>query len=294
MKASVEYRQICLLLAAFVSPVCAVAHEFWIEPLRFIVSTGDPVVANLNVGKFFKGSAQPYIQERFVEFSVTDSSGKRSVSGRPGDLPALDMPVLNPGLQILAYRSRPQSAVYEDFAKFERFARKEGNPWIIEEHKRRGLTRRKVTEAYTRFAKSLVHAGDAPGADATVGFPLELVVEAGPSAIVAGDDVPVRLLWQDEGLPLAQLSVFQKSAGCEATRSSIYTDESGRALIAYNGGGRFLLNAVHVILPTPDTLQDVLADWESLWASTTFELPRLAAPDGATPSCESPPDGQDK
>lgn len=62
----------------------------------------------------------------------------------------------------------------------------------------------------------------------------------------------------------------------------------------YNGGGRFLLNAVHVILPTPDTLKDILADWESLWASTTFELPQLTVSDGDTPACESPTDGQDK
>jgi len=294
MKAPVGYRKIYLLLAAFLFPVYAAAHEFWIEPLRFVVPTGDRVVANLNVGKYFKGNVQPFIQEKFVEFSVTDSSGKRSVSGRPGDLPALDVPVLHPGLQVLAYQSRPQSAVYEDFAKFERFAQKEGNLWIIDEHKRRGLPRRKITEAYTRFAKSLVQAGDTRGADEIVGFPLELLVETNPYTMPAGGDVTVRLLWQGEGLPFAQISVFQKSAGCEATLSAVQTDESGLALVSYNGGGRFLLNAVHVILPTPETLRDIRADWESLWASLTFELPKAMEPGEESTECPPSTDGQVK
>ncbi len=102
MKASDLYRHIRVLIVTSLFPVCAGAHEFWIEPLRFVISTDDHIVANLNVGKFFKGNVQSFIPERFAEFSVTDSSGKRAVSGRLGDLPALDEPVRHPGLQIIA------------------------------------------------------------------------------------------------------------------------------------------------------------------------------------------------
>jgi uncharacterized GH25 family protein len=293
MKASAVYHHL-LLLVTFLFPVGAGAHEFWIEPLRFVISSDDRIAANLNVGKYFKGNVQSFIPARFVEFSVTDSSGKRTVSGRLGDLPALDEPLLHPGLQILSYRSRPQSAVYEDFSKFERFAQKEGNLWIIDEHKNRGLSRRNVTEAYTRFAKSLVQSGDVSGEDSVLGFPLEIVVESNPYADLTGDDIPVVLLWQGKGLSTAQISVFQKSGGCEASLATVLTDERGRAAIPRGSGGRFLLNAVHVTVPTAETLRDINADWESLWASTTFELPVAADPGGKSTECQPLTDVEEK
>lgn len=294
MKTTAGRQRIYLLIALLTHAVSAGAHEFWIEPLRFVVPPDGRIVANLNVGQFFKGNVQAFIPERFVELSVTDSSGKREISGRLGDIPAIDQPVLNPGIQVLAYQSRPQSAVYEDFNKFERFALKEGNGWLVDAHRLRGLSRRKVTEAYTRYAKSLVLAGGADGADAVVGFPLEFVIEFDPYARDLADALPVRLLRDGAGLPSAQIKIFSKLPGCEATRATVVTDDSGRALVPRGTGGRFLLNAVHVIEPTKATLEDIDADWESLWASITFELPVDAVPESDSAACAAEADTRDK
>lgn len=283
-----------LLIAMLTHAVCAGAHEFWIEPLRFAVPPDGRIVANLNVGQFFEGNVQAFIPERFVELSVTDSSGKREISGRLGDIPAIDQPVLNPGLQVLAYRSRPQSAVYEDFSKFERFALKEGNAWLVDAHKRRGLSRRQVKEAYTRYSKSLVLAGGADGADTIVGFPLELVAEFDPYARDPAEYLPIRLLRDGAGLPSAQITIFRKLPGCQAARSTVVTDDGGRALVPRGSGGRFLLNAVHVIEPTKATREAIDADWESLWASITFELPVDALPESEAAACAADVDTRDK
>ncbi len=294
MKVRRAYRHTHLLCLSFLFPAYTSAHEFWIEPTHFEISTTEKLVANLNVGQHFKGNPQSFIPDKFVELSITDSRGNRAVSGRLGELPAVNVPVQRAGLHILTYQSRPQSAVYEDFAKFERFATKEGNAWVLDEHKRRGLSRRNVTEAYTRYAKALVQVGDAAGADRIMGMPLELVLETNPYADSTGEDVAVTLLWQGKGLASAQISVFRKYGGCDATRSTVATDDNGRALVPRSDGGRFLLNAVHVIEPTPRTLEDINAVWESLWASTTFELPATAAGESDTGECPAATDGQDK
>jgi uncharacterized GH25 family protein len=294
MKEYAGYRYLCLVAWACLFPVVSAAHEFWIEPVDFFVPEDGHIVANLKVGQFFKGSPQAFIPERFIEFSVMDSSGKRAVNGRLGDLPALREPARRPGTYVLSYRSRAQSATYETFAKFERFARREGNPWLIEAHKQRGLSRRNVREAYTRYAKSLVRVGDAPGGDVIVGFPLELVLEADPYRGAAGVDIPVALLWRGNGMPRAQISVFRKSQGCDAAREFVLTDENGRARVGVGDGGRFLLNAVHVIEPRPETLRDIDAQWESLWASTTFEVPQSADSVTTRAECPSPEDTLEK
>ena len=47
------------------------------------------------------------------------------------------------------------------------------------------------------------------------------------------------------------------------------TDAAGRALITLDNAGTWLIKGVHII-ELPDTNEQ--ADWESFWASLTFEL----------------------
>lgn len=143
-----------------------------------------------------------------------------------------------------------------------------------------------IKEAYTRYAKSLVQAGDGGGrGDRAVGMPLELVAETNPYARPAGADVAVRLLWRDQGYPNAQITVFRKFVGCEATTTTVRTDAGGRAAIPVESGGRFLLNAVYMMEPSVETRARIRdAAWESLWASLTYELPEQG--DGEAVDCE--------
>ena len=52
------------------------------------------------------------------------------------------------------------------------------------------------------------------------------------------------------------------------TDSTTRTDAAGKAVISLQGGGKFLLNAVHMQEAPPG--RD--AKWESYWASLTFEI----------------------
>lgn len=251
------------------------AHEFWIEPTRFKITDADKIVANIRVGQYFKGNDYTFVPDKFVAFSITDSSGKRAVSGRLGDLPAVNEAPLRPGLQILTYHSTPTTLQYSDFEKFARFARKEGIAWVVDAHKRRGLPANSFTEAYTRYAKSLVQVGDVAGEDQPVGMPFELVAETNPYTAQPADDIWVKLLWRGQALADAQISVFRKPEGCQAGKSLVFTDADGRASIPRGAGGRFLLNAVHMIEPSAETASSNGAVWHSLWASLVFELPEV-------------------
>jgi hypothetical protein len=255
-----------LLLAAWST---AFAHEFWIEPSSFTVPESERIVADLRVGQYFKGNSQVYLPNTFVSFTVTDSAGTRSVDGRIGDLPAGKIPTRRTGLHVLAYHSEPSSTTYSTFSDFEHFARKQDIDWVIEAHRRRELPEKGITEAFTRYAKSLVQVGDGSGHDLALGMPFELVAETNPYSDPTVDAVIVRLLLDSAPRPDTQVTVFRKLPGCEATRSTVQTDAAGRARIPAGSGGRFLVNAVHLQEPP----QDGDTMWESLWASLTFELP---------------------
>lgn len=261
-------------LLLFVS-TCVRAHEFWIEPTRFEVSESERIVADLRVGQYFKGNSQVLAPYKFESLNVIDSRGSRPVNGRLGDLPAVKVAPRTTGLHILAYRSKPTSVVYSSYEEFASFVRKQGLDSLAGEHRRRGLPETDIKEVFSRYAKSLLRVGSATGSDRTLGMPLELVAETNPYAGDETGPVMVRLLRDGQAYADAQISIFRKQRGCEASRTTVRTDARGRAAIPRAGGGRFLVNAVHVAEPSAQTranYQDAL--WESMWASLTYALPQ--------------------
>lgn len=53
------------------------------------------------------------------------------------------------------------------------------------------------------------------------------------------------------------------------------TDETGLAFIPIIGGDIYMINAVHMIIPSDDDIERTGAVWHSLWASMTFEAGAL-------------------
>jgi uncharacterized GH25 family protein len=190
------------------------------------------------------------------------------VNSRIGDNPAISEIVPNSGLHVLSYVSTGSEVTYSDPQKFEHFLNNEGIEWVKAAHEKRGLPTQGFTEAYQRFAKSLVKVGDGTGEDRALGLEFELVVETNPYT-ERDSDLVVSLLWRGKPFPQAQVTVFRRHDG-DVSKTRFTTNAQGRVRIPRPvGSGVYLLNAVHMIEPPPN--DDGLV-WKSLWASTTFEV----------------------
>jgi uncharacterized GH25 family protein len=248
-------------------PVTVGAHEYWIEPAEFRVDAGGDIRADLKVGEDFKGNVNPYIPSFSLGAWVVDSDGLRDASSSMGDIPAFTEAVRAPGLQVLAYYSKPARLTYTEPGKFARFLAGKGLDWALDEHRARGLPETGFVEAFSRCAKAFVQSGASGGEDVFIGLPLELVAGANPYTLpAAASAFPVTLLWQGEPLADAQIAVFRENDGLEVTK--VRTDTDGKASIPLGAGGKFLLNAVHII-PWDKKPDDA---WHSYWASLTFEI----------------------
>ena len=246
------------------------AHEFWIEPFRFEIATGDLLQADLRVGQDMKGDSLHYIPQRFEAFNLTAGNATRAVDSRAGDNPAVGETIPDSGLHVLSYVSVDSELAYSDPVKFERFLNNEGIEWVKAAHEQRGLPAQGFKEAYQRFAKSLVKVGDGTGTDRPLGLEFELVVETNPYTDRHSDLVAL-LLWRGKPLPRAQVTVFRRQDG-DVNKTLFTTDAQGRVRIPRRGApGVYLLNAVHMVEPPPN---DHGVVWKSLWASTTFEVRR--------------------
>ena len=244
----------------------AIGHEFWIEPQQFRAAPGAKVPLRLYVGQYFKGNSLPFLTDTFERFYYADSRGTENIRGVLGDDPAATLTVRAPGRIWIVLRSTYYDLTYDKPGEFDAFLAKEGIDHMVPGAQRGTLP---VKETYSRCAKSLLVAGSAASGsapDRAFGLPLELVAESDPYAGRPAE-FKVMLLYRGAALPGALVTAFHKAA--PDRRLEARTDASGRARLALDREGVWLLNAVH-LLPAS---RKSGAQWETLWASLTFEIP---------------------
>jgi uncharacterized GH25 family protein len=240
------------------------AHDFWMEPSAFAPPAGSVVSVRLLVGEQFTGEPVARMSNRIEQFIVAGPDGSRPVIGRDGGEPAGLFRTDRPGTYVVGYRSRP-SGIQLDGPAFEKYLREEGLEAVSASRAARGQTAEPGREHFSRSAKALVYAApDASGDyDRRLGLTLEFVPERDPR-LLAGQPLPVQLLYEGRPLPDALVVAMSRPAGPPIR---VRTDRQGRVRLPVTEGV-WLLKAVHMVPATGEG-----ADWESIWASLTFAVP---------------------
>jgi uncharacterized GH25 family protein len=258
------------LAAGLIAP--AVAHDFWIEPGSHTPAPGQAVNVRLRVGEHFRGDPLPRpAPQRMQRFVLADTQGGPvgTVPGRTGADPAGQLRLQQPGRHVIGFEGQP-IAIGLPARVFNAYLKEEGLDAVIEARAARGQADAPGREIYSRHAKSLLQVGraadsDGMPADRVLGLTLELVAEAPPAATPPGAAWPVRLLL--DGQPLPGVLVMALRHAEPARRIEQRSDADGRVRLPLDGAGRWLVKAVHM-RPAPAGSG---ADWQSLWASLTFE-----------------------
>jgi uncharacterized GH25 family protein len=252
-------------LAPLLLLICATAraHDFWIEPSTFRPAPGVTFTASLLVGQDFGGDVVPRNAALIEKFVVRDAAGEHAVNGFENQDPAGYVRLDTAGVAVIGYRSRPVPLALTA-AKFEESLRLEGLDSIIALRKARGESQKPDKEIFSRCAKAIIVAGGGAAtgrAKEPLGFRLELVPESG----LGSGPLTVRLLY--EGKPLANALIVALQRDDPALRVQARSDAAGRVTLPLAKGGVWLIKSVHII-PAPAASG---AEWESLWASLTFE-----------------------
>jgi uncharacterized GH25 family protein len=241
------------------------AHDFWIEPSSFRPPVPSQIRVALRVGQDFRGDPVPRDDRKIQRFVLVGAGRETPIPGLPAVDPAGFARIEASGLSIIAYRSDRYPLTLEA-SKFEEFLREEGLERILAIREARGETQKPDREVFSRCAKSLLAAGgDSSGSDRPLGLTLELVAEKNPARLSSGQ-MPVRLVY--EGKPLEGALVVAMNQAEPEKKLKARSGRDGRVSFAL-GKGIWLVKAVHMFAATGQT--DV--DWESLWASLTFEVP---------------------
>ena len=263
-------KNLIIVAAVALGGATVAAHDLWIEPTAFLPQLGSVVGLRLRVGQDLMGDPVPRDPELIKEFVVADGAGRHQVVGRDGADPAGLLRIAAPGLHIVGYQSEP-SRITLTAAKFNQYLTEEGLERIAAERARRNQTNAEAQDSFTRCAKSLLLSGAASATegDRPLGFTLELVAERNPYLMNAGDELPVRLTYEQR--PLEGALVVALNRRNPSAKIAARTDKDGRVRLRLPNGGMWLIKVVHIV-PAQNN------EWASYWASLTFELKDPASP----------------
>jgi uncharacterized GH25 family protein len=262
-------------LVACLLAVPAAAHEYWLSASRYSPAPGAAVEVRAWAGTGFRGEAKPWSPNRVERFLArTRRDLELSRAAQPGDFVWTRFAPSDPGGAVIAYQST-FAEIELGADAFDAYLEQEGLDGPL--RARRAMRERMPgRERYRRCPKLWLAGADAARATRPVGLPLEIVPLAIPGA---GSDLRVRVLWQGRPLAGALIKSWRNPLGPDgatldaATRDSVAsawharTDARGEALVPVAHSGEWLIAAVHMV-PCRELK---VADWESTWASLTFE-----------------------
>ena len=262
-------RILLALLLLAVAGATAESHEYWLSTNTWRCAPGDTVVVRLMVGTGFRGEVKPYTTKRAVRFTF---EGSRSI-----DLSAAAVNGENVWARITPVDGSGAVICYESNGTyielpapdFDKYLVLEGLAGPLAARKRMPAGEPPGRELYRRSCKLWLSGADPRRITRPYGLPLELVPDNDPTSVAR---VAFHVLYEGKPLAGALVRAWRRAPGVAETDSlgpvrSGKTDPTGRVSLDLRGDGRWLISTVHMV-PSPDP---ALADWQSTWASLTFE-----------------------
>jgi len=220
---------------------------------------------------------------------------------RPVVKPVLQRRIDSDGLVLVAME---HAFIYDEHAReqFLEYLEHEGYPLEHREHRHEGqrhdgqrhekhavhehgvedflsqlASRPTQRERYRRFLKTLIQVGQpeqGPLHRRQLGQELEILLLQNPYQLDTGSTLEVKVLFQGEPLSGRQVKAYNRDENGRVAKSSARTGTDGIARFRLDRNGFWLFRLVH--LRPCDSRADAtgceFADWESDWASYSFEL----------------------
>ena len=256
------------LLGLCAMATAASGHEFWLNLSKFNAQPGEVVQIQTMVGDGFPGESRPRDPTKLMKFELLDSAGSIAIMGMDGADPAGIVRAQTAGTYTVGYHSKPTRVVLVG-DKFEQYLKEEGLDNAAAARKEAGKQAEDGRERFSRCAKAILSVGDDRGAgfDKVLGYPIELCADSHPALLKLDEEMSFTVLADSK--PAANVLVKAVNKDDPTRTLSARSDENGKVKFKLDKAGMWRLNAVK-IAPVSEKASD--CDWESHWASLTFEI----------------------
>ncbi|MBL8241900.1 MAG: DUF4198 domain-containing protein [Bryobacterales bacterium] len=261
------------LLSLLAVSVPILAHDLYLMPESFTAHSGAQLRLAFQNGDEFPVASASTQPSRLRNTRLIAKAGSAPMENIVAETARTTATVRLParGHAILTANTIP-NFIELDAAKFRSYLEHENLTETIAWRDAHGESAKPGRERYSKFVKSIIRSGAPDGFyNHTTGLTIEFIPQADPFSLRPGQSLPVVVLFR--GKPAANIAV--ESAWLEQGKAVLATigrtDTLGRITIPLKATGPHRLHAI-VMERCADPQA---ADWESFWASLTFEiLPR--------------------
>jgi len=247
------------------------AHDFYILPDAFDVGPKTKIQIAFHNGDSFPESEGAPVLVRLRDAELRSQGGTVAIQGLrivgKRAIGTVEVPE-HSGNLLLSGHTVPNfiSLAPNEFLDY---LKEEGLTSVIEWRSQHGEAKKPSRERYSKFAKALLVSG-APDDffKQSLGFPIEIVPDANPSTLHAGSELPVRVVFRGKPTAGLQLEAAWSGNGRSETTVVGRTDTEGRISVPLSASGKWRLHS----LVMERCAEPKAADWESFWASFTFEI----------------------
>src|SRR5262245_1849321 len=268
-------RALCAIAALLAGAGGALAHDYWLVPETFTPKKGEEVKVRMFVGDGFEAEKEiEYSSKKTtaLELITAKAKVKEFPDLKDGTKPTVSFKMDAMNTAVLRI-DRGWSSITLKADKCTEYLKEEGLEHIIKARSVAGEADADGKERYRRCLKTILHAGGEPDDTPTkpLGQVLEIVPGKNPYSLKAGDELPVRVLFEDKPLAGLKLFAWYRDAKVVETLTAT-TDKEGKASFKLTRSGVWLIRGVHM-RRVSEKNPDPPADWESFWVSVTFEVP---------------------
>lgn len=261
-----------LCFSLFSVPTAVLSHEFWLEPVRSQVTTGDEIIVSIRVGEDLVGDEIPNLPHLQEAVDLSIGADRFSIASRIGDIPAFKFLAQEDALIVLRYQSKPNPLIYDSDDAFMTFLDEAQRPDLLKAWKASHQKGSKITEEFTRYAKTAIGIGNAFGQDMYQGMPFEIVMLENPFSDSYDGSLSLRLMRDGRTARNAPYHILFRDELQQVSRVEGHTDDNGLFTVSTVEQGFYLVNAIDVAETDPATRGESGVQWKSNWASLSFRI----------------------
>jgi uncharacterized GH25 family protein len=199
-----------LLLLTFITVLSA--HEFWLQPDKFIYERGEPINIRLNVGENFEGENWSGDTSRIKSLNFYYGNVRDDLTSamgfEKGD--SIQFSVFDEGTAMVIFNSK-NSFIQLDSAKFNAYLQVDGLNEAIEYRKDHNETDSAGREFYQRSVKTIFQVGKefTNTFQQQTNLPLDIILQQNPYTFKDTQTLTVRIFFQHESLKNTLIKIWQ-------------------------------------------------------------------------------------
>lgn len=260
-------KKVIALLFIFFT-LCVSAHEFWLQPDKYIYKKGEKLNIKFRVGENFEGENWNNNRSK-INFLKLYSNGTTKnlaplISDNMGDSLQLTLP--DDGTMMIVYNGL-NSFIELEAAKFNAYLEEDGLKDVTEYRKKHQETDSMGKEAYQRSVKTLLQVGNKY--DSTyllkTDLPVDIIPLSNPYTIKEDQKLSAQILFNKKPLAFTLINIWHRENN-KTARQQLTTNEFGEISFPVKKTGSWMLSTVKMVRLE----NEPKANWQSYWGSCTW------------------------